>query len=121
MDIDYFKNYNDTKGHSAGDVLLAKVSEIISSNIRSEDLAVRYGGEEFLVIFAGISISQAAITGERLRITIKENTDVTISSGLAEYKKGMSFDDLTRKADSLLYKAKDSGRDRMVVNGTTDW
>lgn len=115
IDIDYFKKYNDTKGHSAGDVVLSKVSKIISSNIRSEDLAVRYGGEEFMVVFAGIGISKAAKIGERLRIAVKGNTEVTISAGLAEFDKKSDFDTLTRTADNLLYQAKENGRDRMAV------
>ncbi|MCK5913269.1 MAG: GGDEF domain-containing protein, partial [Desulfuromusa sp.] len=115
MDIDFFKNYNDTKGHAAGDILLTKLSHLISTNIRSEDLAVRYGGEEFMVIFVGMKIPKAKVIAERLRVAVKEGTDVTVSSGLVEFEPGVDFDDLAKKADNLLYKAKNSGRDIIIT------
>ncbi|MCD6292882.1 MAG: GGDEF domain-containing protein [Deltaproteobacteria bacterium] len=118
MDIDFFKNYNDTKGHNAGDSLLANISQIISTNIRSEDLAVRYGGEEFMVIFVGMEIFATKHVAERIRIIIEEDTDVTISSGLVQYESGVSFSDLTQRADNLLYKAKNSGRNMTIVEKT---
>ncbi len=116
MDIDFFKKYNDTYGHSAGDIVLTKVSQLILSKIRNEDLAVRYGGEEFMVIFVGMGKANAEIISERLRVVIREETDVTVSAGLVEFEPGVSFDELTKKADSLLYKAKRSGRDVMIVD-----
>ena len=114
-DIDFFKKYNDSKGHAAGDNLLKSVAQIISTNIRSEDLAVRYGGEEFLIIFVGMGLSKAKEIAERLRVAVKEETDVTISSGLVEFKAGVDFDVLTKQADQLLYEAKHSGRDTICV------
>lgn len=114
LDIDFFKKYNDSNGHIAGDHLLTKVAQIISTNIRSEDLAIRYGGEEFMVIFVGMELAQASNIAERLRVTIKKETAVTISSGLVEYEPGVSFTDLTARADSLLYTAKKSGRNKTV-------
>jgi len=117
MDIDFFKKYNDTHGHSAGDALLTQVSQLILSKIRNEDLAVRYGGEEFMVIFVNMEIARAKVIAERLRIAIKDETAVTVSSGLVEFSPDVDFDELTRKADSLLYEAKKSGRDVTVVAG----
>ena len=117
MDIDFFKKYNDTHGHSAGDALLTQVSRLILSKIRNEDLAVRYGGEEFMVIFVNMEIAKAKVIAERLRIAIKTETAVTISSGLVEFSPDVDFDELTRKADILLYEAKRSGRDATVVAG----
>ena len=116
MDIDFFKKYNDTHGHSAGDILLRQVSQLILSKIRDVDLAVRYGGEEFMVIFVNMEITNAKIIAERLRVAIRDETDVTVSSGLVEFEPGVAFDDLTKKADMLLYKAKESGRDVTVVD-----
>lgn len=114
MDIDHFKRYNDTRGHTAGDKALIKVSQIITDTIRQEDLAVRYGGEEFLVVSPLTRADAGIIAAERLRIAIKTNTDVTVSGGLVEFDKNISFDQMVLTADSLLYRAKEQGRDRFL-------
>ncbi len=110
FDIDFFKNYNDTKGHDAGDVLLAKVAEKIAKGCRESDLPTRYGGEEFLLIMPESNIHDAYKAAERIRQNIEESLDVTISAGIALYKKGSSINDLIKKADKALYKAKEYGR-----------
>ena len=117
LDIDHFKEYNDTKGHSSGDELLVKVAEIFLACSRDQDLVVRYGGEEFLIVLPQTKINEAEIIAERIRITVKEKTDVTISAGLAEYSKQINFDQLLQKADEALYQAKEDGRDGFVVAG----
>lgn len=114
LDIDHFKQYNDTKGHTAGDKALIKVSQVITDTIRQEDLAVRYGGEEFLIVFPLTRTHIGVMVAEKLRIAIKTNTDVTVSGGLAEFDKNTPFDQLVLTADSLLYRAKEQGRDRFL-------
>lgn len=116
VDIDFFKNFNDTYGHNAGDSLLFEMAALIKKNIRAQDLAVRYGGEEFMVVFVGLTLVDAMTIAERLRNIIKTETNVTISAGLAEYVPGEDFMDLTQKADERLYHAKNSGRNRVVAD-----
>ncbi len=130
-DVDFFKAYNDTYGHLAGDEVLKKVAEIILENLRTGDLAYRYGGEEFLVILPEQSLESASIAAERLRRDIEELAItheaktppgvVTISLGLAVLQPGekKSFEELLKEADDALYAAKEAGRNRVVARGTT--
>ncbi|WP_022665184.1 GGDEF domain-containing protein [Desulfospira joergensenii] len=113
MDVDYFKKYNDSKGHAAGDALLQKISGLIQRTIREEDFAVRYGGEEFLSILPLAGIHETYAIGERIRKAIKSETNVTISGGVASFEPSKSFDEILVEADKRLYKAKKSGRDRI--------
>ncbi|MEM4259239.1 MAG: GGDEF domain-containing protein [Candidatus Pacearchaeota archaeon] len=125
MDIDFFKNYNDKNGHVAGDILLQKISKIISSKIRNVDTLGRYGGEEFLVILPETSHEGAARVGEKIRKVI-ENTrfkggesqpkgKVTISIGLVTFHGEYGHRaHLIHSADVLLYKAKEEGRNQMI-------
>jgi two-component system, cell cycle response regulator len=127
-DIDFFKAYNDTYGHVAGDEVLKKTAEAISDNLRKGDSAYRYGGEEFLVTLPEQNIETAAAAAERLRRNIEEmkipHTSreepeiITISVGLAELRpgNGKSAEDLLKEADEALYEAKESGRNRVRVN-----
>lgn len=126
-DIDFFKPYNDTYGHQAGDEVLKKVARMISENLRAGDAAYRYGGEEFLIILPGQSLQSAGIVGERLRRNI-EDLDltheaktppgvVTISIGLAVLPPGggKNVETLLKEADTALYEAKRAGRNRLAV------
>ncbi len=115
LDIDHFKQYNDTHGHSAGDDLLVKVSKYLLECSREQDLVVRYGGEEFIVVLPSTNIEQAKVIAERIHASIKENTDVTISAGLAIYSDQMDFEKLVKQADKALYAAKEDGRNRFIV------
>lgn len=115
LDIDNFKEYNDANGHSAGDELLIKVADVLLDCSREQDLVVRYGGEEFIVILPQTRIRDAEVIARRIRKTVKEKTGVTISAGLAEYNNKISFDQLVQKADEALYTAKDEGRDRHIL------
>ncbi|MGB3400529.1 MAG: sensor domain-containing diguanylate cyclase [Candidatus Deferrimicrobiaceae bacterium] len=126
LDIDHFKNINDTHGHSAGDLILMKLGQILRQSIRSSDLSARFGGEEFVVMMLSTGKEQALNFSENLRKTI-ESTEfripgvqsplkVTISGGLATYPAdGDSTTDLLRKADEALYKAKQTGRNRVAL------
>jgi len=121
LDIDHFKTINDNYGHQAGDTVLQRISDVIQSSIRSEDLAVRYGGEEFVLILESNCPHADIDVVERIYSRIKaleftgalRDVKVTISLGVARYRHGESFDDLIARADSLLYKAKQAGRDQV--------
>lgn len=125
-DVDYFKPYNDRYGHLAGDEVLKKVAETISSHCRSGDTAYRYGGEEFLIILPEQSLEVAASMADRLRRAVEDlriphkakNPPgvVTISAGVATLPAGstQSADDLLKEADEALYRAKQSGRNSVA-------
>ncbi len=120
IDIDHFKQINDTYGHAKGDEVLAKVAQIIRKQIRESDLAFRYGGEEFLVALPGISLDEAVKIAERIREAIK-NTNfgirrkVTVSCGITEYRAGDTLKEFVKRADKALYTAKNRGRDRCEI------
>ena len=113
VDIDFFKKYNDEMGHDAGDRVLAHVAELIRKEMRSPDFAARYGGEEFLLILDSIQSKEAVAFAERIRSTVEEKSEVTLSVGVTAYKKGDSIVSITQRADKLLYKAKENGRNRV--------
>jgi len=114
LDIDYFKKYNDTFGHGAGDVLLTQIGTLFKKTIRETDLVVRYGGEEFLIIISETRNDPVGMVAERIRKTVERETDVTISLGISCFRKGLAIKDLINEADSALYKAKKQGRNRVV-------
>jgi len=124
-DVDFFKAYNDTYGHLAGDEVLKRVADVISENLRGGDMAYRYGGEEFLIILPQQSAEPAVSTADRLRraaedlrIPHEKNPPgvVTISVGVAALSASepRSADDLLKEADAALYRAKNSGRNRVA-------
>ena len=117
IDIDFFKKINDTYGHNIGDKVLQLLSKILSKQIRKYDLAGRWGGEEFLIICPNSSLSQTISLCQNLQKLISEikikkikNLNLTVSFGIAQYKKDESIDDLIYRADRELYKAKNNGR-----------
>lgn len=119
IDIDHFKAVNDDHGHQVGDEILRVVSAAIAHSIRPADLAVRYGGEEFLVLLEEIDLESASQIAERLRAEIATPVtglpDVTASIGLALHQHGEDPQQLIERADRALYRAKETGRDRTVV------
>ncbi len=120
IDIDHFKQINDTYGHSKGDEVLAKIAQIIRKQIREFDLAFRYGGEEFLITLPGTPLNKAVKIAERIRESIK-NTNfgirkkVTVSCGITEFQAGDTLKEFIKRADKALYKAKGKGRDRCEI------
>lgn len=124
-DIDYFKLYNDTYGHQAGDKCLQQVAQALSQSVRNGELAGRYGGEEFAVVLpntnyeAALSVAERIVTNVRsLNIphgSSKTSNIVTLSCGVADMTEedGSSLD-LLIKADRALYRAKEAGRDRAL-------
>ncbi len=118
LDLDHFKLYNDTHGHSAGDQLLVAVAETMKKEVRETSLVVRYGGEEFLVLLSDTEITAALAVAERIRLKIQENTSVTVSLGVSWTKDGgRSLSELIAAADAALYQAKNRGRNRVVSAG----
>ncbi|MDH4028709.1 MAG: sensor domain-containing diguanylate cyclase, partial [Nitrospirota bacterium] len=115
LDIDRFKKYNDTYGHSRGDEVLADVAGVLTKETRDIDLAVRYGGEEFLLVLSETGIMAARETAERIRRSIEEKTDVTVSLGVSAYTADSTATDIVETADRALYKAKQNGRNRVEV------
>jgi diguanylate cyclase (GGDEF)-like protein len=124
LDIDHFKPVNDTFGHAAGDTLLRAIGALLLTHTRAEDIACRYGGEEFTVILPDSSLEDTWRRAEQLRVAIRrlrvryggEPLDaVTVSAGVASYPEhGAVPEALLRAADLALYQAKAEGRDRVV-------
>lgn len=125
VDIDFFKKVNDTYGHVAGDSVLRDTAELLMKTIRSNDIACRYGGEEFAVILPNTDMDASKILGERFRRAIEEHDfkfestliKVTVSVGLAFYdrREDLSSLQFVEMADSALYQAKTRGRNKVVV------
>ncbi|OQY32603.1 MAG: hypothetical protein B6241_10555 [Spirochaetaceae bacterium 4572_59] len=120
IDIDHFKDFNDTHGHQKGDEVLTEVAGIISDHIRLNDIASRYGGEEMVVILPESSLSKALVAAEKLRSAIEKESllrtglQVTVSLGVSEFTASEnSVSDMISRADTALYKAKDAGRNRV--------
>ncbi len=120
IDIDNFKKINDTFGHAAGDIILRHFTGILKQNIRSEDIASRFGGDEFTVVFPNVLREKAFQIAERIRNTVaaKEvrlNSDqkirYSISIGIADSSnENLDFDEILERADQALYKAKNKSR-----------
>ena len=129
-DIDYFKHVNDTYGHAVGDLVLKDIAKIIRGQLREYDIAGRYGGEEFSILLPFTKIDEAKKVAERLRASIEnkivdiskvnpesdvKTIKVTISLGIYEMKENDNDEDLLKKADKALYQAKNTGRNKVVV------
>lgn len=126
LDIDHFKNFNDTYGHDSGDQALRAVGSVIQRHLRAGDVACRFGGEEIVVVAEDADAEQTAEIAERLRraieseaIRLPQRIDplrVTASAGVAAYPEhGVTLLDTLRAADAALYEAKRLGRNRVVI------
>jgi diguanylate cyclase (GGDEF)-like protein len=122
IDLDHFKRINDHRGHYEGDRVLQTVGELLRANTRSSDGLGRWGGEEFILVCPGASLSKAASLAEKLRERIMQTNfiaedplAVTASMGVATTPAGGDFDDAFRQADQALYLAKSRGRNCVVV------
>jgi len=125
LDIDYFKRFNDTFGHQAGDKVLQAIGQLLMRSIRGMDLPFRYGGEEFLVILLGADLEMTQAKAEMLRSEVKllqlEHNGqslgtITSSFGVACFPEhGQTLPKLVAVADAALYEAKRLGRDRVVT------
>ncbi|WP_159744364.1 sensor domain-containing diguanylate cyclase [Luteimonas cellulosilyticus] len=124
LDVDHFKRFNDSHGHAAGDALLSQVGRLIQSRVRSEDIACRYGGEEFTVVMPEMDAEGACQRADEIRTAIETATvlhlrqtlgPVTISIGIATYPHdGATAELLQQMADATLYRAKAEGRNRVL-------
>ena len=125
LDVDHFKRFNDTFGHEAGDSVLQALANLFRTQLRGSDVACRYGGEEFTMILPEASTEATRQRAEQLREAAKAAISqfrggsldqVTISVGVASFPdKGTTVEGLLRAADAALYRAKEQGRDRVVV------
>ena len=122
LDIDHFKKVNDSCGHLTGDEVLAGVASLLNENIRVTDFAGRYGGEEFIVVLPRTGLDGALVLAGRVRKMIEKarmqdpdgnDFHVTVSLGLSEYREGDDPRSLISRADEALYRAKESGRNRV--------
>jgi diguanylate cyclase (GGDEF)-like protein len=127
MDLDHFKQFNDSFGHGAGDILLRELGQLIQHRIRGEDVPCRWGGEEFLLIIPGASMDIVRARAEEIRQDVKQLMvedrgkplgPITISLGAATFPEhGATREEIIRAADTALYRAKQEGRDRVVAAG----
>lgn len=125
FDADHFKQVNDTWGHPVGDEVLKQMTKAISGVIRSYDTLGRYGGEEFLLVMPGTDKAGALVMADRARRAVHEQPylvngqpiKLTISGGIATSSEGITADALLLAADDALYRAKESGRNRVVSDG----
>ncbi|KPJ99929.1 MAG: hypothetical protein AMK71_08910 [Nitrospira bacterium SG8_35_4] len=116
LDIDNFKEYNDTHGHSEGDRLLVELAGLIVHETREIDLVVRYGGEEFIVLLAETDLDEACEVAERMRSTIEKKCATTISLGVSSFHENMlTKDELIKDVDEALYRAKKRGKNRVEI------
>ncbi|MBI4651395.1 diguanylate cyclase [Candidatus Desantisbacteria bacterium] len=126
FDIDFFKKINDTYGHIQGDIVLKEISEIVRREIRKNDIAVRYGDEEFIVILPEVDINGATVVAEKIRKAVeefcfsgqKEPLHLTISLGVGICKKDLvdsTGEKIIKAVDEALYQAKKSGRNRICI------
>jgi diguanylate cyclase (GGDEF)-like protein len=124
IDIDHFKNVNDSYGHTVGDQVLFQLANLLQEEIRDPDTVGRYGGEEFLVVLPNTSLNPAAEQAARLckriretEIDIGEIIQLTVSVGVAEYRHGReNWQKFLSRADLALYGAKNAGRDRWAIS-----
>ena len=123
MDIDHYKEINDTYGHRVGDYVLTQISQIIQNAIRKIDVACRYGGEEFVILLPETDIEQANHVAERIRITLDETAitfeneliSVTASLGIVDLSTDtLLIEKMLAKADEAMYRAKQMGRNQVV-------
>lgn len=123
VDIDHFKEVNDSYGHKAGDRVLEGVASILVEHLRMPDKVGRYGGEEFLLVFPETGLDQTQKIAERIRAAVseaefdigKQNITLTISIGATLFEKAEDLEQLLSRADQALYEAKQSGRNLVVA------
>ena len=123
LDLDNFKQVNDRFGHEAGNEVLRRTARICAEHIRSTDLAGRYGGDEFVVVLVGTGGEGARVVGEKVRAAVQETGEklgypaglVTVSIGVAEYRRNREDEDVLVAADRALYRAKAAGRNQVML------
>ena len=124
VDIDHFKNFNDTYGHQAGDAVLRQVADTLKKNSRTTDSVCRYGGEEMSIILPNTNAEEALFNAKRINKSVadteyklnnSETAKVTISVGVATFpNNGETAEDMIKYADQCLYIAKSNGRNQVI-------
>jgi diguanylate cyclase (GGDEF)-like protein len=124
IDIDDFKLINDTYGHQVGDDVIIQVANIIQAHIRGSDIGARWGGEELAIYLPRVSVETGKQIAERLVVKVRElsNPSVTISCGISHWKKEENdcYNAVFKRADKALYKAKGTGKDKVVIQLNND-
>ena len=120
LDIDYFKRVNDTYGHQVGDKVLIEIANILKNNLRKTDFVGRFGGEEFVIICPESNIESVVKLMENLRLIIQNHNfgkvkNQTVSFGITLLKESDTVDSILKRADEALYKAKNSGRNKVSI------
>ena len=121
LDIDFFKAVNDTKGHNVGDAVLKEVALILRASVRSSDVVVRWGGEEFIVFTPKTTLEQARQLAETIRGNMKNASfshghQLTASFGVTSFEEEDGLETLIQRADRALYRAKELGRDNVQID-----
>jgi len=119
LDLDHFKEINDSYGHPVGDLMLKEIAKILKNNIRASDSAARWGGEEFLIILPQTNFPNAMAAAEKIRADMDQAQfpvagHMTCSFGVASVRKDDDQDKLLNPADEALYEAKKNGRNRVI-------
>jgi diguanylate cyclase (GGDEF)-like protein len=125
IDLDFFKQVNDTYGHAAGDTALLQVGRVLTASVRGSDVVCRYGGEEFLVLAPETSLEGALALADKIRLAAASRLfgdgervfELTLSAGAAQLLPGESGHDMIARADEALYQAKQAGRNRVAAAG----
>ena len=120
IDIDRFKDFNDTHGHLIGDEVLITMAQSVNSNVRNTDTFARWGGEEFVILFRETDVQTARTVSLKLKDAIQENIHpiagkITGSFGLTQYKEGDDMKSIFKRCDDALYLAKENGRNRIEI------
>jgi diguanylate cyclase (GGDEF)-like protein len=120
IDVDHFKKINDTYGHLAGDDVLRTLAAVVKTNIRKTDSFGRWGGEEFMVLAPETAGEEASELAEKIRRVLgthpfEKAGAVTVSCGITQFRKKEDLNSFIKRADDALYRAKDQGRNRVVV------
>lgn len=122
LDLDNFKQFNDTYGHIEGDLVLTRLAQVIRRCLRKTDTAFRYGGEEFVVLMPVTTCEEGIVTAERIQAELREEDfsplpgeriNVTVSIGVAQYQQEKDMKAFVSQVDKLMYEAKEKGRDRI--------
>jgi len=120
IDIDKFKNFNDTYGHLIGDEVLVMLAQCVNNNVRDSDIFARWGGEEFVILFIETSVNEAKIVAEKIKDKIQDlhhqtAGGITASFGITEYIENDTLEGIFKRCDDALYMAKENGRNRVEI------
>lgn len=116
VDIDHFKNINDTYGHQTGDIALCRLAAVLNDNIRKDDYIIRFGGEEFLIIFKNLTVEECLLAANRVREQVENmnfEPHFTVSCGVTYFDEGELFQIAAKRSDDKLYEAKMTGRNKV--------